>query len=196
MKRWLAALMLLSLTACSNEDSEELTIQPKELETEELAIVEATAMDFMEFYYLNGEFPEGYNMQLELEYYQFGEKIEPSSSMSSFPTDSFNNGLVAFGKSASLEGYSSFVISTPSGKVMNSYEIDEEGGRLSTWGGLLENQQVLEKERPIYAAYYATKTGQSMGSAVFVDENGKLDLPSIEELDHFYALAITLVEEE
>lgn len=196
MKRWAVVLTLFFLAACSGETRGELTVQPKELEEEEQAIVNSTAMEFMEFYYLNGEFPEGYNMQIELEHYQLGEKINSSPSLSSFPVDSFDNGLLAFGKSVNLEGYTSFVISTPSGKVLNSQQVDAEGGMVSSWGRLLGSQQVLEEEQPIYAAYYASTADQGMESGGFLDENGGLDLTRIKDMDHFYALAITLVEEE
>ncbi|RNF39205.1 hypothetical protein [Planococcus salinus] len=196
MKKWLILSGMLILAACSSENGEELTIEPKKLEAEEQALVDSTAMEFMEYFYLNGEFPKDYNIQLELEHYRLGEKIDPFSSMSSFPVDSFDNGLLAFGKASDLEGHTSFVVSTPAGKVVNSHEVDAQGGMLSSWGGLLEDPQVLEKEQPVYAAYYASTSGQSMESGGFLDENGALDMMRIQDLDHFYALAIRLVEEE
>ncbi|WP_088009174.1 hypothetical protein [Indiicoccus explosivorum] len=191
MKKWIWAGLLLVLTGCSQEG---LTIEPVELEEEEQALINKTAMETFHLYEVDGTIPEGADLVIKAEHYVNGEPANDLFAVGAFLEETLDEALFSFGKSTVIGGAEAFVIGTPSGKS-ESYTETESDGMQATWGGLLTGETELELEKPLYTAYYAKESGNGIRSGNYLTPAGELNLEGIREFEHFYVMSMTLTEE-
>lgn len=196
MREWIGVLVLATgLAACSSEEATgELTIEPKELDQEEYALIASTPVDVFQAYELNGPLPDGAVIQLVLEHYTNGEEMDPVLMAHFSESEELDDALVSFAKSPDIGGDTVFVGSGTSGKMTTVMETEMETGG-TTSGDFIRDETILQLEEPVYVGYYAMESGNRIDTGNFLTENNELDLPAIRQFEHFYAMTVTIMEE-
>ncbi len=169
-------IFTLLLTGCASLEKEkplsnELIIEPYNVNDKESLLISRTGIKFIEYFQLNGTLETGDDLQFSVEVYKNGELEEELLNTSNEPKAKFKDQLISFGISDSSDKDSSLqlIAGIPSGLATTNFSSHMTS---ASFNNLLHKKIVLKKNTPVYLAAWVGTTKNVLRS---VDsENGIL----------------------
>ncbi|QHT46160.1 hypothetical protein QRD89_06405 [Halobacillus sp. ACCC02827] len=160
--RWMLGVLFV-LAACQNSQaSSGLTVKPAELSEEGEVLAKQIYADFKMFYTLDGSIGEDEVVVASMTTYENGkETAEALSTFESWEGGDFEEALHSFQLLRSEEGVD-FIIGSPEGYVASSHSGQGEKEEMGYIFQSLEQEETLEKGRPLYVGYVKGSTGNSL----------------------------------
>jgi hypothetical protein len=169
-------IFALLLTGCASLEKEkplsnELIIEPYNVNDKESLLISRTGIEFIEYFQLNGTLDADDDLQFSVEVYKNGELEEELLNTSNEPKAKFKDLLISFGISDSNDKGSSLqlIAGIPSGLATTNFSSHMTS---ASFNKLLHKKIALKKNTPVYLAAWVGTTKNVLRS---VDsENGKL----------------------
>lgn len=178
----LIIVFIFVLMGCSNiEKDTTLTITPYQLSDKEKSLIRKTDVNQIEYFYLNGILQEDDDIRFSIEVYENGILTQELLKLSGELQGKYVDSLISFGISLSGEGNRliKVIAGLPTGHATTLLPNEMS---MYAFSKLIEDKVILEKNKPIYLAYWSGNTSNNVSSITPNSESGNLPM-NIDKLE-------------